>query len=129
MKIRIISAGYKPKLDYARSGIAEYQKRLRRYGQVEFITVKEGDSKSVSARLLEASAGTFRIALDERGERLTTIQLSAVFEEWLLKPDIKKISFLIGASEGHTQALRDSSNLVLSLSSLCLLYTSDAADD
>ncbi|MGE9269860.1 MAG: 23S rRNA (pseudouridine(1915)-N(3))-methyltransferase RlmH, partial [Verrucomicrobiales bacterium] len=71
MRIQLLVAG-KPSLSYARSGVSEYLKRLGRYGNYELIHLKAGDSETVSKNLLERSEGTYRIALDERGETLNT---------------------------------------------------------
>lgn len=119
MHLRVIVAG-KPALPYAKLGIEEYQKRLR--GTVEIVQVKAGTSKDVSARLLEKSAGCFRIALDERGLRLTTSELAARFESLERRGEVKTAAFLIGAADGHTPELRESCDLLLSLSSFTLQH-------
>jgi 23S rRNA (pseudouridine1915-N3)-methyltransferase len=121
MRLQIIAAG-KPALAYAKSGIDEYVKRLSRYGGCEIIYVKAGSSEEVSVRLLEKSAGTFRIALDERGDRPTTRQLAETFANLEMRGEIKAVSFLIGASYGHTEELRKNANLILSLSSMTMQH-------
>lgn len=120
MKILILAAG-KPALAYAKTGVQEYAKRLTRYAPVELRYVRDGSSADVSARLLEASEGHYRIALDERGERLTTEQLADRFRHWHMSA-VKKIAFLIGASDGHTDELRHRADAILSLSSLTLQH-------
>ena len=121
MKLLVLAAG-KPALAYAKDGIEEYLKRLKRYGQVSLELVKAGGSEEVSARLLERSEGMHRIALDERGERLTTAELARRFEALERRGDVKTVAFLIGASDGHTPELRQKADLVLSLSSLTLQH-------
>ncbi len=121
MRWQILVAG-KPALAYAKTGVDEYLLRLRRYLDCELIIVKAGSSEEVSNRLLEKSAGSYRIALDERGERPTTRQLSETIAAWEMRGEIKSISFLIGASDGHTAELRKSCDMVLSLSSLTMQH-------
>jgi 23S rRNA (pseudouridine1915-N3)-methyltransferase len=121
MQIRIIVAG-KPALDYAKAGVAEYLKRLSKSGNHELIILKAGNSPEVSERLLERSQGCYRIAMDERGEHLTTRKLFDRIQSLEMRGDIKVISFLIGAADGHTQALRDKCDLVLTLSCLTLQH-------
>ncbi|MFC7336393.1 23S rRNA (pseudouridine(1915)-N(3))-methyltransferase RlmH [Haloferula chungangensis] len=121
MRIRILVAG-KPALAYAKTGVAEYLKRLTRYGNHELIHLKAGDSDSVSQALLERSEGSYRIALDERGKNLGTASWAQCFEKLELRGDIKAVSFLIGASDGHTQALRDQADEVWCLSKLTLQH-------
>ena len=121
MKLLILAAG-KPALGYAKYGIEEYLKRLKRYGQASLELVKAGGSEEVSQRLLERSEGMFRVALDERGERLTTAELAKRFEALERRGDVKTVAFLIGASDGHTPELRQKADLVLSLSSLTLQH-------
>ena len=71
VKHQIIAAG-KPALGYAKTGVAEYVKRLSRYGSYELKYIKDGRSEDVSQRLLYSRGGTLRIPLDERAEKLTT---------------------------------------------------------
>ena len=121
MTWRILAAG-KPALAYAKTGIAEYLKRLQRGAKVELIYLKAGDSETVSADLLARSEGTFRIALDERGKDWTTAQFVDQLNTWEMDPGIKTISLLIGASDGHTPELRQNANAVWALSPLTLQH-------
>ena len=118
MKYRVLAIG-KPKLRYAADGIAEYSRRLRKACDLEVHYLKDKDP---SRQLLERSAGTWRLALDERGERLDTGQLVERLTRLEERGDIKAVSFLIGGSDGHSPALREQSDLVLSLSPLTLQH-------
>lgn len=121
MTWKILAAG-KPALAYAKTGIAEYLKRLKRGAKVELTYLKAGDSESVSADLLARSEGTFRIALDERGKDWTTDQFVDQLNTWEMDPGIKTISLLIGASDGHTPELRQKANAIWALSPLTLQH-------
>jgi len=121
MRFQIIAAG-KPALAYSKLAIEEYLKRLSRHTSCQLVTVKDGDSESVSKRLLDASENTYRIALDERGDRLTTRQLASSLESLERNSEAKTISFLIGAADGHTAELRKLSQQILSLSSLTMQH-------
>lgn len=121
MRVRIIVAG-KPALAYAKAGVDEYLKRLSRHGAYELVTVKAGSSDEVSARLLERSEGCFRIALDERGESLNTRAFSTKLETLAARGDVKNVAFLIGAADGHNDALRSACNLLISLSPFTLQH-------
>lgn len=120
MKHQIIAAG-KPALGYAKTGVAEYLKRLKRYGSYELKHIKDGSSEDVSHRLSETSEGTLRIVMDERGKHLTTTQLTQKINDWEMR-GIKRASYLIGASDGHTEALRNRADLVWALSPLTLQH-------
>lgn len=121
MRIRLIVAG-KPALAYAKAGVDEYFKRLSRRGNYELVTVKAGTSDEVSARLLERSDGCFRIALDERGESLSTRAFTAKLATLAARGDIKTLAFLIGAADGHSEALRASADHLLALSPFTLQH-------
>ena len=121
MHVRLIVAG-KPALAYARAGVDEYLKRLSRFGGYELVTVKAGSRDEVSARLLERSQGCYRIALDERGERLGTRAFADKLEHLALRGDIKSVAFLIGAADGHNQTVRDTCDLLLTLSPFTLQH-------
>jgi 23S rRNA (pseudouridine1915-N3)-methyltransferase len=121
MKFRVIVAG-KPALDYAKAAVDEYMKRLRRYGSYELTVVKAGDRDSVSERLLEASEGCLRIALDERGETPATRELAAKLDALEMRGEVKAVAFLIGASDGHSAAMRARCDMILSLSSMTMQH-------
>jgi 23S rRNA (pseudouridine1915-N3)-methyltransferase len=121
MRVRIIVAG-KPALAYAKAGVDEYLKRLSRHGPHELVIVKAGGRDEVSARLLERSQDCYRIALDERGESLGTREFSSRLETLAARGDVKTVAFLIGAADGHNEALRAESNLLLTLSPFTLQH-------
>jgi 23S rRNA (pseudouridine1915-N3)-methyltransferase len=121
MQLRIIVAG-KPALAYAKAGVEEYLKRLSRSGNHELVVIKAGSREDVSERLLERSQGCYRIAMDERGDRLTTRKLCERIEALEMRGDVKTVAFLIGAADGHTEALRANCDLILTLSSFTLQH-------
>lgn len=121
MQIRIIVAG-KPALAYARAGVEEYLKRLTRFGAYDLVVLKAGTGEEVSARLLERSAGCYRVALDERGETLSTRRLAEKLTALADRGDVKTLAFLIGAADGHTPELRTACDWVLTLSPLTLQH-------
>lgn len=121
MQIRLIVAG-KPALAYAKAGVDEYLKRLSRTGGHELVVIKAGSRNEVSERLLERSQGCYRVALDERGECLTTRKLAEKLEALEMRGDVKTVAFLIGAADGHNQELRDNCDLILTLSPFTLQH-------
>jgi len=120
MKWKIVIAG-KPALKFAKDGIAEYEKRLRRFATVEIVIVRDGSSEDVSDRLLKASEGCFRVALDERGESWTTMQFVDSVNTWEMQ-GVKQVALLIGAADGHTAALRTQCDAALQLSAMTLQH-------
>lgn len=120
MRMLIVAAD-KPSLPYARAGVEFFKERLRPLGKVELQFVKGGDPAAVSERLLKASDGCMRIALDERGECWTTRQWEARVRDWQLHGE-KRVAFLLGASDGHTEALRQACHCVLSLSCMTMQH-------
>jgi 23S rRNA (pseudouridine1915-N3)-methyltransferase len=121
MQIRIIAAG-KPALAYAKAGVDEYLKRLTRFGGHELEIIKAGSKDEVSARLLERSEGTFRIGLDERGDALPTRKFLQRLEALEMRGDVKTVSFLIGAADGHNDSLRSACDLLISVSPFTLQH-------
>jgi 23S rRNA (pseudouridine1915-N3)-methyltransferase len=118
VKYRILAIG-RPKLDYAAEGVREYTKRLGRYAQLEVEFLKDREE---SQALLARSEGTFRIALDERGDRLSTAALVERLGTLEGRGEIKAVSFLIGGASGHTADLRERCDQLWSLSALTLQH-------
>jgi len=121
MTYRIIAAG-KTSHAYAKTGIEEYLKRLKRYGKFELHHVKDGDSEVVSKRLMEAAKGALIVAMDERGKDLDSYEFATQMREWTDDPTIKSVCFLIGASDGHTEALRKEARYLLRLSKMTMMH-------
>lgn len=121
MQIRVIVAG-KPALAYAKAGVEEYLKRLQRLGGHELVVVKAGTREEVSGRLLERSEGSFRVAMDERGERWTTRDFAGKLDALAMRGEVKSVAFLIGAADGHSEELRKVCDSVMTLSSLTLQH-------
>lgn len=64
-------------------------------------------------KMPEVSASSVTIVLDERGEALSSTELAKVLERWR-DGGKREARFLIGAADGHDQALRSSADLLLS---------------
>jgi 23S rRNA (pseudouridine1915-N3)-methyltransferase len=60
-----------------------------------------------------AGTGTVTVALDERGESLSSMQLARTLERWR-DGGKREARFLIGAADGHDEAERSSADLLLS---------------
>ncbi len=118
MKFRIVAIG-KPKLGFAAAGVEEYRRRLRRLAPVEVDYLKERHGPT---ELLTRSEGLYRIALDERGEALTTAALVEQFNRLELRGEVKGVAFLIGGSDGHSEELRRACDRTWSLSALTLQH-------
>ncbi len=121
MQIRLIVAG-KPALAYAKAGVEEYLKRLSRSGGHELVVIRAGGREEVSARLLESSRGCYRVAVDERGECLTTRRFAEKLEVLEMRGDVKTVAFLIGSADGHNETLRSACDLILTLSPFTLQH-------
>jgi len=115
---RILAIG-KPKLGYAAEGVREYDRRLQRHASLDLDYLK---STSGSQVLLKRSEGTFRIALDERGDVLTSEEFARYLTGLEEGGDLKTVTFLIGGADGHDSALRDGCDRVLSLSALTMQH-------
>ena len=100
MKWKIIVIG-KPALAFAREGADEYLKRLKHYAQAELVITKDAERQRQAA-----ATADLRIALDERGQNVSTQQVVQKIDTWEMDGEIKEIALLIGASDGHAEDLR-----------------------
>lgn len=120
MHWRIVTVG-KPALSWAKAGTEDYLRRLRRSGQFEWLTVRDGTRAQVTERLMAASAGCLRVVLDERGQLWRSLALA----EWMRKcqlQGIKRAALIVGGADGHDQELRDAADVCWSLSALTLQH-------
>ncbi|MEZ5303569.1 MAG: 23S rRNA (pseudouridine(1915)-N(3))-methyltransferase RlmH [Verrucomicrobiales bacterium] len=122
MKWRIVAVG-SPALRFAKDGAGEYLRRLKRFAPVEAIFVKASGSRdAVEERIRKAAHGCLIIALDERGDHLTTDEFRAKIDAWELGGQVKDIAVLIGGADGHSAALREAADLRLALSRMTLQH-------
>lgn len=120
MRWRVVAVG-KPRLAFAREGIAEYLGRLRGFSTIEIDYVKASDSQREGPLLLARTEDCHRIVLDERGKQFTSV----AFSEELAKIELharKTCALIIGGACGHTPEVRSSADLLWSLSSLTLQH-------
>ena len=108
----------KPKLGFARDGVAEYAKRLRPLAGVAIEYVKPaGGVEEEGAALLRRSEGMYRVALDERGEQLSSRELAGRVGRWE-QERVKSVALLIGGADGHGPEVRARSDWLWSLGRL-----------
>lgn len=127
MKLSILAVGHRQP-DWVTEGCSEYLKRMPRElpASVNEIKPEPRGSKTREqllaaerVRLLDALPGTCRlVVLDEKGDDLTTLQLSRRLEAWM--QDGRDVALLIGGADGLDDAFKQAADDRLRLSSLTL---------
>jgi 23S rRNA (pseudouridine1915-N3)-methyltransferase len=126
MKIHLLTIGARMP-DWINAGYAEYAGRLPRecaLRLVELTAGKRGTNPDIARtvrdegeRLLAAvPTGSRLIALDERGQEWTTLELAGQLAEWL--QDGRDVSLLIGGPDGLAAACRARAQRLWALSRL-----------
>jgi 23S rRNA (pseudouridine1915-N3)-methyltransferase len=116
----IVAVG-KPRLAYARAGVAEYLARLRCFSTVDTSHVRPSDPVHEGGQLLSRSEGCFRLVLDERGKKLTSRAFAEEVKRIEANPR-KKCALLVGGADGLSERVREAADLLWSLSSLTLQH-------
>jgi 23S rRNA (pseudouridine1915-N3)-methyltransferase len=127
MKLRIISVGHKMP-SWVEIACAEYTKRMPRESTVEIIDIKPekraaGNSTEniqliEAKRILEAVGKDFCIALDERGQEVTTLQLADKFKDW--QASSRDVALIIGGADGLHTSVKQKADWLWGLSKLTL---------
>jgi 23S rRNA (pseudouridine1915-N3)-methyltransferase len=131
MRIRVIAEG-KVKDAHLRGLQADYAKRIAHFTEfaleelpLDRRSTSRGAGPERSAlvpaerRLLERLRGGYKVCLDSRGRSWT----SEEFAEWLGQQAVRgtrESVFLVGGTEGFSNAFRQEADLLLSLSTLTL---------
>lgn len=128
MKLIVIAVGLRMP-DWVQTAWQDYAKRLPADCALELKEIKPEPRTSgkTAAQMMQAEArrilaaipaGAFWIGLDERGNDLTTVQLSGQLETW--RDSGQDIVFLIGGPDGLDTELKRSCKALMRLSSLTL---------
>lgn len=128
MRVTVLSVGHRMPA-WIQEGWQEYAKRLPpeiRLEPVELKPEERGAGRSTDkARAAEGERvlaavpeGGTLIALDERGKAISTQGLSVLLAGWMR--DGTHPVFAIGGADGHSDAVRDRADKLLSLSALTL---------
>lgn len=119
MQFLILAAG-KPSLGYAKEGVELYLNRLRPSAKRNSSLSGHGSSQDV-LNVCCRQRGLPAHRMDERGELWTSRKLVDLAKDWQMH-SVRRIAFLIGASDGHTEELRSRCNHILSLSKFTLQH-------
>lgn len=130
MKFKIVAVG-KIKEQYLRDAVAEYAKRISRFGNVEIVEIDEFlSTKSVPndkeiELIKRAEAATivgklegFVVAMDIDGRQLSSVQFSELIAEQ--KQFHSTFTFVIGGSNGLADEIKAKANLRCSFGKITL---------
>ena len=127
MKLLLVAVGQRPPA-WAEAAYSDYAKRFPPELRLELKAVKaEPRGSKTSGQLMAAEGhrieaalprGVRRVVLDEHGERLTTLQLSARLQAWM--HDGRDVALLVGGPDGLDASLKASADETLRLSDLTL---------
>ncbi|MDZ4142491.1 MAG: 23S rRNA (pseudouridine(1915)-N(3))-methyltransferase RlmH [Methylotenera sp.] len=127
MKLRIISVGHKMP-SWVETACVEYTKRMPREACVEIIDIKPekraaGNSTEniqliEAKRILETAGKDYCIALDERGQEVTTLQLADKFKDW--QASGRDVALIIGGADGLHTSVKQKADWLWALSKLTL---------
>ena len=114
--------------DWVETACSEYLKRMPREASVEIVEIKpdkrasgknaEVVQEAEAKRILEAAGKDYLIALDERGQEVTTVQLAARMETWLTSG--RDIALIIGGADGLHASVKSRADWLWGLSKLTL---------
>ena len=118
--------------NWVETACAEYIKRMPREASIEVIDIKPekraaGNSTEniqliEAKRILEAIGKDYCIALDERGQEVTTLQLAEKFKGWQ-NGEItggRDVALVIGGADGLHSAVKQKADWLWGLSKLTL---------
>lgn len=126
MKFIVVAVGHRMPA-WVDAGFAEYAGRMPRDARIELAALKPAPRGGPAKRMLEAEgqrilaalpARCFRVALDERGTLVNTMELARRIERW--RHAGRDVAFIVGGADGLAESVKRSADLVWSLSPLTL---------
>lgn len=113
---------------WVESACAEYIKRMPRELSVQLVEIKpdkraagknsEVVQEAEAKRILDVVGKDYLIALDERGQEVTTLQLAERMVAWLANG--RDVSLIIGGADGLHSSIKQKADWLWSLSRLTL---------
>ena len=128
MQISIIATG-KTNAEWIKTGIAEYAKRMNRYGRfamIETPNLKNKFAKADTKRVMKEEAVLqgkalegvdYLVLLDEHGKEYTSVGLSQQIQKLQIR-GLKHVAFLIGGPYGFDQSIKSRANELWALGPL-----------
>jgi 23S rRNA (pseudouridine1915-N3)-methyltransferase len=128
VKLRILAVGHKMP-GWVADGFAEYAKRMPREARIELVEIKpeKRDGGRTPDQVQEIEAGRITaalapsdllVALDERGESWSTLELARQLEGWMREG--RDVAFAIGGADGLHPSVKGAARKLFSLSRLTL---------
>src|SRR4051812_27959209 len=115
MKIRIIAVG-KQKPSPEKDLCAEYLKRITWNIRLKEIDAPKSATSAQEAPLIlkELAKPAFVVALDERGETLSSPEFAKKLSGWQTQAPANEITFLIGGADGFDNEVRKKAKFLMS---------------
>ena len=115
--IRIICVG-KLKEKYLTDFIYDYKTRLSKYTKIEIIELKDSNINKESEEILKTiNDKDYNIMMDINGKKLDSIEFSKLIDK-TFSEEYGTITFIIGASNGVTDEVKNKCNYRLSFSDM-----------
>jgi 23S rRNA (pseudouridine1915-N3)-methyltransferase len=126
VKLIVVAVGHRMP-SWVDQGFSEYAGRMPREARIELVALKPAQRGGPVQRVLRAEgerilsalpAGCVKVALDERGTLIRTMDLSRRVARW--QGTGRDVAFVIGGADGLDAAVKQSAEFVWSLSPLTL---------
>jgi len=126
VKFVVVAVGHRMP-GWVDAGFAEYAGRMPREARIELVALKPAPRGGPVKRVLETEAqriraalpaGCARVALDERGTLVSTMDLSRRIARW--RGEGRDVAFIVGGADGLDGTVKQAADFVWSLSPLTL---------
>jgi 23S rRNA (pseudouridine1915-N3)-methyltransferase len=119
VRLKLVSVG-RERSDPAAPLVAEYAARIRKLVPFEETVLKIDSDARVAERMRrEASRSDLLVALDERGEQLSSRELAALVGGWMNR-GLSEVTLVIGGPDGLPPEIKEAAGLRLGLSKMTL---------
>ena len=115
--IKILCVG-KIKEKYLNDLINDYKTRITKYSKIEIVEIKDSDIFKESEEILKnINDKDYNIIMDIKGKMIDSVELSTLIDKTFTS-GYNTITFIIGASNGVTDEVKNRCNYRLSFSNL-----------
>ena len=119
MRIHIISVG-RERSDPVAPLVSDYVGRIKKFIPLNERVLRADKREKIASEMLkETKPGGILVALDERGQELSSQEFTTLMENWMNR-GTTQVTFVVGPADGLPEVVKENADMCVALSRMTL---------